>query len=789
MKLTRSHSQILASILGFLVLVTPLVSSAEEAGVFQGLVYTLVITVTGWMLGIGGLILNYGINDFVLGFGKTFGDTGIGVAVNTTWTTIRDFVNMTFIFGLVYIGFKMILDSNDSQTKKWIAQLVVAALLINFSLLITKGVIEISNQFSYQIIANGFVTEDVTDSSGQKVGIEVNMSAKLMQMMGISNALGGIVSTGEIPNSVGSENAWGYIFGTGILFLVTGFVFAAGGILLIIRFAILNFYMILSPVLFLGFILPPLQGSLQKYWGQFLSKCFFAPVYLLLLYFSFQVLQGMQTSGRYSQTNMDVAGITANSGATIAEAAQSTIPFFILTCFFLIGSLVIAQKMGAEGASKALSMGRGLSNKAGSLAKRGAGASTLGVAGSLGRNTVGRAGNAAMKSDRLRNYAAKSSIGKAMYKTAKYGAGASYDARQVGGVGKALGIGVGATGGYKKKLDDSAKAHKEFAKELDTIDTKTPEGRRKVAEQKEALKTRKEKERETKQKEKERKELVKNSSNDDLDSLNLAIEGYEEKVKDAESSITAKKAQFATDNTLSVEARERLQEEIGDDEKALSAKKEDLSASTEARQVAISRKKIKDQVEAEKTKESEARSNGDYAGAMKAKANREKHQASLEQIDTNMDAEISDLEGEVAEIGKLLEDDKKLGNIAEAEVKYSRQIAYMDQMANSQKRWSNPLSAVGGGAAGATTAGLFSALIPGAAIGVAGAAGVAAASARGAQFGNSLEELQKEYGKDGTKRFAKEKRIKDLKLRREADKDLDGEVSDDKKDKDDDDKK
>lgn len=364
MNALRNHSYLLVSLLCFLVLATPLVTFAEAPGFFQGMVYTMVITVTGWFLGLGGLILNYGINDFLLGFGKTFGDTGIGLAVNTTWTTIRDFVNMTFIFGLVYIGFKMILDSNDSNTKKWIANLVLAALLINFSLLITKGVIEVSNQFAIQIVESGFST--YTDSDGYE---KVNMSATLMDMLGITNVWGGLASEGDMRGATG-DNAWGYIFGTGILFMITAFVFAAGGILLIIRFAILNFYMVLSPVLFLGFILPPLQGSLQKYWSEFLKKCFFAPVYVLLLYFSFQILDGMQTSSRYSAP--DFGAVTANSGAAITESAQSTIPFFILTCFFLIGSLVIANKMSADGAGKAISMGKGYAKWAGDKTKNGA---------------------------------------------------------------------------------------------------------------------------------------------------------------------------------------------------------------------------------------------------------------------------------------------------------------------------------------------------------------------------------------------------------------------------------
>jgi hypothetical protein len=328
----------------------------------QKLVWSLVATVTGLWLGLGALILNFGINDFLIGFGKTFGDTGIGVGVDTTWATVRDFVNLTFIFGLVYIGFKMILDNNDSNTKRWLAGLIMAALLVNFSLFITKTVIEVSNQFAIKIIENGFPVD--LDENGNVV---VDTSGSLMQRLGLVGILG---NQQDVLEAVGGDKAWGFIFGTGILFIIAGFVFAAGGILLIIRFAILNFYMVMSPVLFLGFILPPLAGSINKYWEKFIAKCFFAPIYILLLYFSFRILDGMASpsaggSGRFAPNGTayrETLGIS-NTGS-IQEASTSTLPFFILTCFFLIGSLVIAEKLGAEGAGKAVGIMKDVKNSA-----------------------------------------------------------------------------------------------------------------------------------------------------------------------------------------------------------------------------------------------------------------------------------------------------------------------------------------------------------------------------------------------------------------------------------------
>lgn len=338
------------------MLAAPNVSLAVDLGFVEfdltamllDFLYTAVITITGWFMGLGAMLLNWGISDFVLGFARLFNETGVGVAVDSVWTLIRDFVNMTFIFGLVYIGFRMILESNDSQTKHWLATLIMAALLINFSLFITKAIIEVSNQFAVVILESGFT---VTEEDGRK---EVNIGGTLMDSMGLSSTLGIVTS----QNGEGLPEGQGllYIAGTGTMFMVAGFVFAVGGVLLIIRFAVLMFYLVLSPVLFLGWILPPLSGSMNKYWRKFLGESFFAPVYVLMLYFSFKILDGMQQSIQFGRENMDAGALMSGSGAEVIDASQSVLPFFILTCFFLIGSIVVSQRMVGDISNKAINV-------------------------------------------------------------------------------------------------------------------------------------------------------------------------------------------------------------------------------------------------------------------------------------------------------------------------------------------------------------------------------------------------------------------------------------------------
>ena len=78
-------------------------------------------------MGMGGYLLNVGIEQFVVGFGDKFLTSGVGIAVDTLWVSVRDMFNLTFIFGLVYLGFKMILNSDDSNTRRWLIHLLLSS--------------------------------------------------------------------------------------------------------------------------------------------------------------------------------------------------------------------------------------------------------------------------------------------------------------------------------------------------------------------------------------------------------------------------------------------------------------------------------------------------------------------------------------------------------------------------------------------------------------------------------------------------------------------------------------
>lgn len=430
------------ALLAILLLGTPWVTFA--GGAVAEFFWGVVVAFFGLFLYFAGSLLDIAVNTFVIGFGTQFISSGIGATVNALWVTVRDIFNLTFIFGLVFIGFKMILNSDDSNTRRWLVSLLLAALFVNFSLYITKFIVDFTNILATQI-ANA-----MPSSAGTAGGVAISES--FMNQLGIQGIFA--VAANDLPPGVEGAGAFGFIFGTMILFIVMTFVFGAGAFLLLIRYAVLLIYMILSPLMFLGWVFPQLQRYSSQYWQGFLGRAFFAPLYLLMVYFALRVISAL-----YSSTpggTQFVNTFTGSGGQPVPTAFSSTFPPFILTCVFLIAAIVIAQKLGGQSAQAVIGMSKKLTGKA-----------YAGTTAWAGRKIIGSTGNKIAENKKVQQWARRKGLvglaGRSLADVGHKARTSSFDARNasVGGatLAQTLGAGGGKKGGYA--ADKKAKDQKE----------------------------------------------------------------------------------------------------------------------------------------------------------------------------------------------------------------------------------------------------------------------------------------------------------------------------------------
>ncbi|MFM2340065.1 MAG: hypothetical protein RLZZ360_701, partial [Candidatus Parcubacteria bacterium] len=344
----------------------------------QGFFHCLATAFFGTFVAIAGYAFDAAINLFITQFGQMYIDFGVGAVVEGVWGTVRDIFNLTFIFGLVYIGFQIILGINESSAKRTIPLLIVAALLVNFSLFIVKFVVDFANLTALQIY-NLFKAANTLNAGGGQAspgtvvdmlgGDQPSISLAFLNTIGLTSLLSHNPSSG-----VADGVPLFYTFGMIVVFLVLIYVFFAAAILITIRFAALTFYMIFSPIMFLGWVFPGMKSYSDKFWSGLFGQAFFAPALLFMLYVTYRLSAGLAGPNRGDATLFQ-------NQANAAGFAQF-VPYLVLIVVFLMASLIVAKKMANQGASMVGKVNDWALGRAGSY---------------LGRNTLGRASDSLYK--------------------------------------------------------------------------------------------------------------------------------------------------------------------------------------------------------------------------------------------------------------------------------------------------------------------------------------------------------------------------------------------------------
>lgn len=453
------------------------------------------------LAGMAGVALNLAVNHLVIGFGGKMA-LGFGASVENAWTIIRDVINICFIFGLVYIGFKVILD-NASQARKMLPPLIIAALLINFSLFFTKVIIDVTNVAAVEIFEMALSQDAAGVPAGGSVetaeqvenATNVGISGAYMQILGLKalispsrnqpddedNYLKLIGSACTEEKKLTPEMLVGctsdifvFFMVASIFMLVATYAFLAGAFLIVVRFISLIILMILSPLMFLSMALP-LSGTKKissDWWNAFLSSAFMAPAYFLFLYIGLAVGSRTQLDGG--------AGVNMFRATQGEYAAMVGILNLIIVAAFMLFAVTTARKMAKSGSSMTLSM-------ADNARRRGQRLIMVGAAGGAAwgmRNTVGRQADKASNSERLRNLAASNNklyawAGRQALNRTRSAADSSFDLRNssiaTGAVGAFGGkatdeLGKGQKKGYASNKKDRDKEREKFAESLGTVD-------------------------------------------------------------------------------------------------------------------------------------------------------------------------------------------------------------------------------------------------------------------------------------------------------------------------------
>lgn len=298
----------------------------------------------------------------------------------------------------------------------------MVALFVNFSAILPRVVIDVSNVFALQFYSAMGANNDTSTGAPD---ITTKLIGGFLVGEKNSKATGGLNYTSVIIANLGQS----------ILFLITAFVLLAGAGMFIYRSIVLLLLIITSPFYFLGLAVPYLSQHTKKWLDLLISQSLYAPVLMFLMLITITFVTGKNGFNE----------IILNS---TNKSEFLTIIYFAIVNTMMIGSFIVASKMGAGGAGLATKYGNKAKDWGIGLVKSGA----VGAGGFALTRTVGRMSNELANSETMR-------------RLETYSPRLGGTARRAVGYGGKTKFGFAATGyddAMKKKQDFRAERFKTF---------------------------------------------------------------------------------------------------------------------------------------------------------------------------------------------------------------------------------------------------------------------------------------------------------------------------------------
>ncbi len=277
------------------------------------------------LLGVGTIfdvLIQYVIVDF-MGTLTKLGILGDGGALNIGWTVFRDFANILIIGMFVFIAISLILGLKEYGQKKLIANVLVIAVLLNFSLLFTTLIIDGSNYVAQQFY------------NGMRTSTTSGIAQAFLKPMGITTIW---QDAGKLTEKAAEDNDSGwaaYFFGAvgGLMLFAVSCVLLYGSYLIAARGVLLVVLMLVSAVAFATYLIPSLSGGeygFKAWLKTLLNAAIFAPLLMLSLAISLAIVT---VAGDITKPAL---GSIAANPASLSTAWQSILVYALGTALLFI---------------------------------------------------------------------------------------------------------------------------------------------------------------------------------------------------------------------------------------------------------------------------------------------------------------------------------------------------------------------------------------------------------------------------------------------------------------------
>lgn len=317
--------------------------------------------------------------------------------------------NLGFVLGIIIVAISTIFQSQTYGFKKLLAKLIVAAILVNFSLVIAAPIFGLANSFTQYFL--NCTDSTVGCNAPQGASAFTSMNDFAARLAGAFNPQDGLASLDTDAKAIDSNSI---SLGQGLgkmLVPILSLLFVAFelisieivlGVLifmLLVRYVYIAILAILMPFAWLGWAFPAMKNWWSRWWQTFIRWTFFAPVVVLFLYLAMVAAESMrngtsiasQSFGTYtSSSNFFWAAIANFFTNALSPIVAQFLNIFVLVGLS-VGGLMVANNMSITGAKAGMDAVKAVGNSVkGYALRRGKQATTAPLRSQRGRNLASR---------------------------------------------------------------------------------------------------------------------------------------------------------------------------------------------------------------------------------------------------------------------------------------------------------------------------------------------------------------------------------------------------------------
>jgi len=258
--------------------------------------------------------------------------------VQLGWVIVRDIANMAIVVALIIIAFATVFRIQRYAASQLLIKLIIAAILVNFSLLIAGLLIDFG-----QVIMMTFVNQFQSLAAGN-----LTVGFGIEDMLKIST---------DFDLNIDFTDVLGAMFLAVVLLLAAIAVILVIIVVLLQRIIFLWLLAIFAPMAWVAPLLPGGSSWGSNWWSNFTKQVFIGPILAFGFWLSMSVLAGLsanQSLISLTIQNTDPAVVRGSSQIArfVSEASTPQAIFdFMVTIGLLLGTLWMAKNAGGAAGS------------------------------------------------------------------------------------------------------------------------------------------------------------------------------------------------------------------------------------------------------------------------------------------------------------------------------------------------------------------------------------------------------------------------------------------------------